>query len=452
MPLLFATLALAPTMLGKEAAGLSIENVVPDTTVRTSALILRGRSPEPIVKLKGGGPEVAFPVVNGHWAGIVELKPGANMVSAKGTGALVRLKVTYRPMKTPRTVRAVYLLASDEEPGYLGNERSGEAEVRARFVTMLGTIQAFCAEAMEEAGYGRKAFALANDAKGRVAVDFIRLDLPGSELRKKDGNELYSLIEPILARRYDFNTTKTIALMGFTRYHVPSRTALAHTALGGGGLALFGTGPMRFWPTSFADLPRAFSDGRLVDPAVEFDDSGNRRRAWANAATTYGACLHELGHTLGLPHSPDPRDIMSRGFDGINRAWMLSEPIAGKSDVSFAPDTRSHWNPAWAMRLDLSPWFQPDGPPAPTGDAPKIEVVGQAATLTGTDLRVSGHWVEGPNFGVTQAVSSRLALESGPNTVSIPLADLLESLKPGEKLHLFAHDRFGREVDVVANP
>lgn len=449
MPLLAASLLLA-NLTRAEAAGLAIENVAPGAVVRTRALILRGKAPEPTVRLKGAGPEAAFPTANGQWAGIVELRPGANMVSAKCGGALVRIRVTYRPAKDPYTVRAVYLLAGDEEPGYIGAERAGEADVRARFATMLETIQAFAADALADGGYARKSFTLATDPKGAVAVDFVRLDGTGDELRKLDGNALYELVNPILERRYDYATTKVIALMGFTRYDAPTQTKLAHTALGGGGLALFGSGPLRFWPTAIADVPRAFADGRRTDPKVEFDDSGLRERAWANAATTYGACLHELGHAFGLPHSPDPRCVMSRGFDRINRAWTLREPVEGGTETPVDPATRAHWDPAWAMRLDLSPWFQPDGPPAPVGDAPKIAVAGETATLSGTDLRVFGHWVEGPNFGVTQAESVKIP--PGASLAPIPLGDLLKTLRPGEKLHLFALDRSGRDADVVANP
>ena len=450
MPVLsaLALLALAKGGIAREAAGLTIENIEADATVRTRAILLRGKAPEAVVRLKGAGPETEFPVVNGQWAGIVELKPGANMVAAKCGRSLVRMRVNYRPAKDPYTVRAVYLLASDEEPGYIGNNRATEADVRARFVTMAETIQAFAAEALAEGGYERKAFTLATDPKGNVAVDFVRLDRTGDELRKLDGQALYNLIEPTLGQRYDYGKTKIIALMGFTRYDVATQTKLAHTALGGGGLALFGSGPLRFWPTSIAGVPRAFGDGRRIDPKVEFDDSGLRERAWANAATTYGACLHELGHAFGLPHSPDPRCIMSRGFDQINRAWDLREPNEGAPDNVFTPDTRSHWDPAWAMRLDLSPWFQPDGPPAPSGDAPKIEIKDGRISLSGTDLRVFGYWAEGPNFGVTQVFSAK----TPPGLPPFEVSELLKILRPGEKLHLYAIDRFGRDVDIVANP
>ncbi len=425
-----------------------MENLTAGALVRTPAVVLRGRSGEGAVTLRGVGAEASWPVVDGRWAGLVELRPGINFVAVRGEGSGLRMRIDYRPMRTPVRVQAAYLLASDEAAGYLGAEGAGESAVRARVGTMVKTIQAFCAEAMEEAGYGRKAFAYVPDAEGEVAVDFVRLPQTGAELRKLDGNALYALVEPLMKARYPEGTTKALALMGFTRYDARTGAKLAHTALGGGSLALFGSGPMRFWPLSIPDAARAFTDGRRVDPAVEFDDSGLREVAWANAATTFGACLHELGHAFGLPHSPDAREIMSRGFDRFNRSFVLREPRDGKPDAPYAPETRAYWSPAWAARLDLSPWFQPDGSPKPEGAGPAIEVKGGTATLSGTDLRLFGFWVEGANFAVTEARSFPL---SGGAKAPVDLEALRKGLKPGERLHLFLEDRFGRETDVVAS-
>ena len=36
--------------------------------------------------------------------------------------------------------------------------------------------------------------------------------------------------------------------------------------------------------------------------------------------------VHELGHTFDLPHSREPLDVMTRGFDRFNRVFTLVEP------------------------------------------------------------------------------------------------------------------------------
>lgn len=95
--------------------------------------------------------------------------------------------------------------------------------------------------------------------------------------------------------------------------------ALAHTALGGGGLALFGSASMFSWPVDPSEISARLLDETLVNPEISFDD-GHRGVRWGLCSTTVGACLHELGHCLSLPHPGGDvrkkRDggIMERGF------------------------------------------------------------------------------------------------------------------------------------------
>ena len=50
----------------------------------------------------------------------------------------------------------------------------------------------------------------------------------------------------------------------------------AHTALGGGHLALFGTGGLHTWASSIEQLVSCFTDSRKIDKLQLFDDSGGR--------------------------------------------------------------------------------------------------------------------------------------------------------------------------------
>jgi hypothetical protein len=64
-------------------------------------------------------------------------------------------------------------------------------------------------------------------------------------------------------------------IMGMTKYK-PGFGCLAHTALGGGRLALFGSGGFYSWPTRLTDLQSCWMDSRKVDKRLCFDDSGGR--------------------------------------------------------------------------------------------------------------------------------------------------------------------------------
>lgn len=50
----------------------------------------------------------------------------------------------------------------------------------------------------------------------------------------------------------------------------------AHTALGGGYLALFGTGGLHTWASSTEELVPCLTDTRLINKLELFDDSGGR--------------------------------------------------------------------------------------------------------------------------------------------------------------------------------
>ena len=59
------------------------------------------------------------------------------------------------------------------------------------------------------------------------------------------------------------------------------------------------------------------------------------------ASSTLGAVMHELLHTFGLPHVPDRLDVMSRGFDYLNRRYTFLESnsdylLHRKDSLSFS--------------------------------------------------------------------------------------------------------------------
>ena len=112
-----------------------------------------------------------------------------------------------------------------------------------------------------------------------------------------------------------------------------------HIALGGGGLALFGTGCMWTWPSAISGVAASLSDPTPLDPTLYMDDSGYRGTLGGCVATTLGSVLHELGHTFDLGHTED--GIMARGFDDLDSLLtIISERGGSRSGESLSRQLR----------------------------------------------------------------------------------------------------------------
>lgn len=364
---------------------LSLQGIEPGETVRYPMVLVHGTAATDSVAIgRDWKNAVRFPVDGGHFSGFVELKPGKNMIVAGAGSETVKLRVDYAPMKTPYAVHTVYLVAKDEGTDYDGAPSTDRTKFREKLDLALKMMQSVAAESMKEAGYGRKTFPLLFDPDGKVHVEVVRTDLTGDALRSMDGNALWSKFWGDLSKRYDYSTDKICGVMAFTRWDVRSQKGLAHTALGGDALGLFGSGSMWSWPTAPADIPKVFVDDHPIDSQVVMDDSGLRGTVWASVATTIGAMLHEMGHTFGLPHSTDPYSAMSRGFDQFNRRFSAYEPPSKRNaearNVSY--DTATHWDSFEAARLNLSRWFQPDAKKFSDALPPRIQTEGDTIVVS----------------------------------------------------------------------
>ena len=139
---------------------------------------------------------------------------------------------------------------------------------------------------------------------------------------------------------------KYLAFLSSTRYHNPRRIkplshsvtlqmTKGHIALGGGGLALFGTGCLWTWPSTISSVQSRLADPSPVDPTLTMDDSGYRGTVGGCVATSLGSVLHELGHTWDLGHTD--QGIMARGFDDLDcLLTLLSERAASRTTHSQA--------------------------------------------------------------------------------------------------------------------
>ncbi|KAL4223299.1 hypothetical protein ACF0H5_016770 [Mactra antiquata] len=188
---------------------------------------------------------------------------------------------------------------------------------------------------MKEHGFGRQTFQLEVDSNYEPICNVFKSKLTLEHAHSMTGNELWTYFARELMTSSNFgkkDLCKWYCFMSFTRYQPPEgecpkthseilKYTKGHTALGGGGLALFGTGNLHTWASSIYDIHKCFTDNRKIDRAKLMDDSAYREYYWANYATGLGASLHELGHTFDLAHTPS--GIMARGFDDLHKVFTV---------------------------------------------------------------------------------------------------------------------------------
>ena len=421
---------------------LTVDNVKPGELVRYPVISVRGKCSAEKVTIGLSQPTLKpVEVENGDYIGLVELKPGINMVFIVSGKESIKIRVDYRPMKSVYRLRAIWYTSSDEGEDYPYEVPGKKQRLREKLDTALKVMQTFTAEAMEQAGYGKKTFALDVDSNGKVNVTVVKSTHTGVELREanndKTWTEAYEQIKPI----YDESKNKYATVMAFSRWDTATQKSKGAFALGGGALGMIYGGTVAMWPNSVSEVQSAFADATFVDRAKTYEDSGNRHTVWANVATAYGAWLHELGHTFGLPHCADRFGIMSRGFDFFNRRFMLVEPpVYGKEKgVAFGPKEVSYWEPFQAAKLNWSPWFQPDAKPFETSGGPKVEVAGDVVTISAArGIRVAGAELD-DKFPYFQEFND----PKPPTKIIYSLDQLRKAIKSDKKVRISVVDAEG---------
>jgi len=298
----------------------------------------------------------------GNFKVLTELVPGSNKLIIRAGSNELPLTLNYKQQTNPYIVRVFYLTDRTGNTEYQTPIEDDLQDYRGKLETAMKLMQTFSAERMNDLGFGRVTFNLEFDADGRVKVHKLQADNEAEHYHRMDGLKLWSYTGDLVSRKMPHSKAKNLVIPAFTRFDPNTGKTYAHTALGGGALALFGGGNLFTWPGSLSNAQEAFMDTCTIDTRKFFSDSVGRDTFWATASTTIGAALHELGHTFGMPHSRHHHDIMTRGFDRFNRVFTLIEPPHARREehYEFKENEIAFWAGPSAAWLKFSRWFALD--------------------------------------------------------------------------------------------
>lgn len=235
---------------------------------------------------------------NNQFKTVLELKFGINKITLCFCCINNRLKIEFIPRKTYLKVIPLYIVCKGHEGSFQGpdDEDCSLQSALERISTLCKILQCIVAEKLYELGFKRKTFQLESECKifnSKLSYEdiidlnrgfnsqnnFISQDsIPQNKLwdffakeimKSPIGNENYKYVAFLSCTKYNFekfnkNIKNFKDILSITDGYV---------ALGGGGLALFGSGCMYTWPKNIDEIINRFLDEKKVDKTKFMDDS-----------------------------------------------------------------------------------------------------------------------------------------------------------------------------------
>jgi len=274
---------------------------------------------------------------------VCQLYKGENDIKFDFLGVKDTLKIWYREPVTEYLVRLVYVTCKDDDGSFQSpSDLDNSVRAAVKKISVCSTVlQCVMGELLWEQKMGRRTFALETDRDGQPVVHIHQSGLTVEETHALGQERLWELLaREIISSKIGDKKVKYLSFLSSTRYQNTKRIkpfshshtlamTKGHIALGGGGLALFGTGCLWTWPDTIACVQSRLLDSSPIDSKFYMDDSAYRGTVGGCMATTLGSVLHELGHTLDLGHTD--QGIMSRGFDDLDSFLTLASEKAGRN-------------------------------------------------------------------------------------------------------------------------
>jgi hypothetical protein len=302
----------------------------------------------------------------GRFKVFTDLVPGDNDLLIKAGYSAAHLHLIYKPQTNPYFIRAVLFTDNTGDTNYETPIANDKQDYQGKFDTVLKMMQSYTADWMDHYGYGRRTFNLELGPDGKVIVHIVKGSYAADHYRYDiDRNGLYDSVTTEVIKNLPKAESVDCTLISFSKMDRKLGHSVAYTALGGGKVALFGGACMYSFPDSIADIQKAFTDATYIDSKAYVSDSVERFTFWGTASTSLGAMLHEMGHSMGLPHSNDPRDIMTRGIDNFGRYFVFYDPPSRRNAniFYFNQNQVGYWSPVSAAALAPTNWLSLDARP-----------------------------------------------------------------------------------------
>ncbi|KAH0567513.1 putative zinc metalloproteinase YIL108W [Cotesia glomerata] len=327
-----------------------IKNLSDGETVTYSLVLIQGQAPSCCTKINirsqqhhnlKSGLVTEWPIIAGEFRILVDLARGINKLQLEtANGIKKQLTLIHEPKKSRLRVTPIYVICAGHD-GYFQGPTSEDCSPESA-ATRIGLgarlLQSLTAEKLQEAGHARKTFQLERDLDGPECLVMHSM-LNVDTARAMNQHELWEFVgREIMKGPLASRDRKYLAFLSCTKYRgAPSpRTHEAtlastqgHAALGGGGLALFGSACLHTWPTTLNQVLPKFLDKTIIDTDVLMDDSNYRGTYGGCLATTLGSVLHELAHTFDLGHTRE--GIMGRGFNYVDHVFIGKGIVTKKS-------------------------------------------------------------------------------------------------------------------------